>query len=118
MINHLLSLFVNINNFRKCFKRKLYTQLTTPDPLQTDHRDQSLIFVFQYYNSDCDNLNQDFPSGKAEGVSGAIVLGGKFDVLTKPNGGGVSSILTEGRYPTAPTMNIGNDRVQSIRKLK
>ncbi|XP_068678181.1 uncharacterized protein [Montipora foliosa] len=72
----------------------------------------------KYYNSDCDNLNQDFPSGKAEGVSGAIVLGGKFDVFTKPNGGGVSSILTEGRYPTAPTMSIGNDRIQSIRKLK
>ena len=101
-------------NFRKCFKSKLYTQLTTPCKLITD---QSLFTVFQYYNNDCDNLNPDFSSRKAGGVSSAIVLGGKFDLCTKPNGGGVSSILTDGRYPTATTMNIGNDRVQSIRKL-
>ena len=94
---------------------KYRKQLTTPSKLITD---QSLIIVFQYYNHDCDNVNADFPSGKADGVSGAIVLGGKFDVFSKPNGGGVSSILTEGRYPTAATMNIGNDKVQSIRKLQ
>ncbi|XP_067038528.1 uncharacterized protein [Acropora muricata] len=71
----------------------------------------------KYYNNDCDNVNADFPSNQVGGVSGAIVLGGKFDVYTKPNGSGVSSILTEGRYPTVTTMNIGNDKVQSIRKL-
>ena len=88
--------------------------MTNPSKLITD---QSLIIVFQYYNHDCDNLNADFSSGKADGVSACIVLGGKFDAFTKPNGGGVSSTLTEGRYPTATTMNIGNDKIQSIRKL-
>lgn len=62
-------------------------------------------------------MNSDFPSGKAGGVSGAIVIGGKFDLFTKIDWGGVSSILTDGRFPTSDTMNIGNDRVQSIRKL-
>lgn len=79
--------------------------------------DQSLIIVFQYYNANCDNVNPDFPSGKAGGVSGAIVLGGKFDVFTKPGGNGVSSILEKGQYPTGAEMNMGNDAVQSIRKL-
>ena len=99
-------MFQTWNKYRK--------QLTTPCKLITD---QSLIIGFQYYNNDCDNVNADFPSNQVGGVSGAIVLGGKFDVYTKPNGGGVSSILTEGSYPTVTTMNIGNDKVQSIRKL-
>ena len=96
-------------NFRKCFKRKLNA---------VNSWQLLAIIVFQYYNHDCDNVNADFPSNQVGGVSSAIVLGGKFDVFTKPNGSGVSSILTEGRYATATTMNIGNDRLQSIRKLQ
>lgn len=79
--------------------------------------DQSLIIVFQYYNANCDNVNLDFPSSKPGGGSGAIVLGGKFDVFTKPGGNGVSSILEKGQYPTAAEMNIANDAIQSIRKI-
>ena len=78
--------------------------------------DQSLI-VFQYYNGDCNDVTTDFPANQVGGVSGATVLGGKFDVFTGKNGGGVSSTLEEGQYPTAPSMNIANDSVQSIRKL-
>ena len=89
-------------------------QLTTLCNRKTD---QSLIIVFQYYNSDCDNVNPDFPSSQAGGVSGAVVLGGKFDVFTKPSGNGVSSILEKGQYPTRAEMNIANDAVQSIRKI-
>lgn len=81
----------------------------------TDH---SLIIVFQCYNGDCDDVNKDFPHNQIGGVSGAIVLGGKFDVFTKTGGNGVSSILTEGHYPTPARMNIANDAIQSIRKLK
>lgn len=77
---------------------------------------QRLIIVFQHYNSDVANV--DFPSERPEGVSGSIVIGGKFDVFTKPNWNGTSSILSDGQYPTPTTMNIGNDRVQSIRKLQ
>ena len=79
--------------------------------------DQSLIIVFQYYNGDCNDVTKDFPANKAGGVSGAIVLGGKFDVFTMKNGCGVSSILEEGQYPTTATMSIRNDAIQSIRKL-
>lgn len=62
-------------------------------------------------------MNADFPSGRIGGVSGAIVLGGKFDVFTGTSGNGVSSTLTNGRYPTPAAMNIANDAIQSIRKL-
>lgn len=78
---------------------------------------QSLIIVFQYYNSDCGDVNPDFPSSKIGGVSSAIVVGGKFDVFTKTGGNGVSSPLTEGTYPTPAAMNIANDSIQSIQRL-
>jgi len=102
-------------NFRKRFKRKLKTQLTSLYKLTTD---ESLIIVFQYYNWDVDDVNPDFPSGQPEGVSGAWVLGhGKFNVHTATNGNGPHATLTKGQYPTAVHMNIPNDAVQSIRKL-
>ncbi|XP_068688430.1 uncharacterized protein [Montipora capricornis] len=74
----------------------------------------------KWYEESCANVNPDFQSGTAKGVSSAIVLSKNesFDIFAKPNFQGLQQKLKPGQwYATPNAMGFPNDLLQSVRKI-
>lgn len=73
----------------------------------------------KWFEESCSDVNPYFPSGKAGGVSSAIVLSKNqnFAIFTKPNYDGLQQQLDGGKWCVNPdAMSFPNDRLQSFRK--